>query len=51
MSDEGRLALARQIRETFAQDQVLTPIQARSFVRSIQKTWDVEQVQWTCSAP
>ncbi|QQR39052.1 DEAD/DEAH box helicase [Devosia rhizoryzae] len=46
MSDEGRLALARQIRAIFGEDQVLTPIQARSFVRSIQKTWDVDQLQW-----
>ncbi|RWO75262.1 MAG: DEAD/DEAH box helicase [Mesorhizobium sp.] len=47
MSDADRLALSQETRATFAEDQVLTPIQARSFVRSIQTSWQVATLQWT----
>lgn len=39
--DAERLALANEVRESLALENVLTPIQARSFVRSLQTTWRV----------
>ncbi len=44
--DAERLALANEVRESLALENVLTPIQARSFVRSLQTTWHVPTIQW-----
>jgi hypothetical protein len=46
-TDTQRIEIANQTRTTFGQDQVLTPLQARAFVRSIQTTWQVETIQWS----
>ncbi len=44
--DAERLAVANEVRESLALENVLTPIQARSFVRSLQTTWRVPTIQW-----
>ena len=44
--DPERLELANEVRESLALENVLTPIQARSFVRSLQTTWQVPTIQW-----
>jgi len=46
-TDAHRIAVANQTRSALGQDQVLTPRQARAFVRSIQTTWDVDTIQWS----
>ena len=44
--DPERLEVAIEVRESLALENVLTPIQARSFVRSLQTTWQVPTIQW-----
>jgi len=44
--DRDRLELAEQIRSRIALEETLTPIQARSFVRGLQTSWDVPTIQW-----
>jgi hypothetical protein len=46
-TDAQRIEIANQTRTRFGQDQVLTPLQARAFVRAIQTTWQVETIQWS----
>lgn len=45
-TDAARIELAREIRTTYGEDQVLTPVQAIAFVRSIQTTWQVDTLPW-----
>jgi hypothetical protein len=45
--DQERLALARAIQNDLAQEQVLSALQARSFVRCLQTDWEVETIQWS----
>lgn len=45
-NDATRIEIANTVKGTFAQDQSLTPIQARAFVRSLQTTWQVDVIQW-----
>ena len=47
VTDADRIAIANRTRNVIGQDQVLTPRQARAFVRSIQTTWDVDTIQWS----
>ncbi|WP_292995129.1 DEAD/DEAH box helicase [Nitrosomonas sp.] len=44
--DENRLEVAKSIQVKLAQENLLTPSQARSFVRCLQMTWDVEIIRW-----
>lgn len=44
--DQQRLDLARAIQGDLAQEQTLSAIQARSFVRCLQTDWNVETIQW-----
>ena len=44
--DAERLAVANEVRDALALENVLSPIQARSFVRSLQTTWQVPTIQW-----
>lgn len=44
--DEERLELANEIRSSLAIENTLSPIQARSFVRCLQKTWEVPTIAW-----
>lgn len=44
--DDHRLEVARSIQTALAQENLLTPSQARSFVRCLQTTWDVEIIRW-----
>ncbi|WP_210242332.1 DEAD/DEAH box helicase [Mesorhizobium sp. B2-6-4] len=46
MSDVARIELAQTVRASLAEDQVLTPAQARSFVRAIQTSWQVNTLEW-----
>jgi hypothetical protein len=46
-TDAQRIQIASQTRTRFGQDQVLTRLQARAFVRAIQTTWQVETIQWS----
>mgnify|MGYP003989674723 FL=1 len=45
--DEQRLEVAQSIQAALAQENLLTPSQARSFVRCLQTTWDVELIRWS----
>lgn len=45
--DAERIAIATRTRKAIAHEQLLTPRQARAFVRAIQTTWDVETIQWS----
>jgi hypothetical protein len=45
--DQERVALARAVQNDLAQERTLSPLQARSFVRCIQTTWEVEVIRWT----
>lgn len=45
--DAERLAIADQVRQSLALENVLQPSQARSFVRSLQTTWRVPTIQWS----
>lgn len=47
ITDAERIAIATRTRNAIGQDQLLTPRQARAFVRAIQTTWDVETIQWS----
>ena len=47
--DAQRLEIAQSIQAALAQENLLTPIQARSFVRCLQTTWDVELIRWSDS--
>ena len=44
--DAERLEVANEVHASLALENVLTPIQARSFVRSLQTTWQVPTIQW-----
>lgn len=44
--DHQRLDLARAIQGDLAQEQSLSAIQARSFVRCLQTDWNVDTIQW-----
>ena len=44
--DLDRLKIAEQVRDQIAQEDTLTPIQARSFVRGLQTAWDVPTIKW-----
>lgn len=41
-----RINFALKIRNDLAQEQTLSAVQARSFVRCIQTSWDVETIKW-----
>lgn len=45
--DHHRLALANEVYNQIALENLLQPIQARSFVRSLQTTWQVPTIQWS----
>lgn len=45
-NDNERLSIANRVRENLALENVLQPIQARSFVRSLQTSWEVPTIQW-----
>ena len=45
--DEQRLEIARSVQNALAQENRLTPAQARSFVRCLQKTWEVDIIAWS----
>lgn len=47
--DNDRLEIAAEIRDRFADPAELSPIQARSFVRCLQYTWDVDQIRWSAT--
>ncbi|MGO8063908.1 DEAD/DEAH box helicase [Rhizobium leguminosarum] len=47
VTDPERIAIATRTRNAIGQDQLLTPRQARAFVRAIQTTWEVETIQWS----
>lgn len=44
--DDQRLEVAKSIQTALAQENLLTPSQARSFVRCLQTAWDVEIIRW-----
>lgn len=44
--DERRLDVARSVSAKLAMEGELTPFQARSFVRCLQTSWEVEVIQW-----
>lgn len=44
--DAERLALANEVRQSLALENELQPIQARSFVRSLQTFWQVPTIRW-----
>lgn len=44
--DDQRLEVAKSIQTALARENLLTPSQARSFVRCLQTTWDVEIIRW-----
>ena len=45
--DQDRVELARAVQNDLAQERTLSAVQARSFVRCIQTTWEVEVIRWT----
>ncbi|MFA6243350.1 MAG: DEAD/DEAH box helicase, partial [Candidatus Hydrogenedentales bacterium] len=45
--DLERIELARAIQNDLAQERTLSALQARSFVRCMQTTWEVEVIRWT----
>jgi DEAD/DEAH box helicase len=45
--DAERLAVAAEVRSLLAIEDVLSPAQARSFVRCLQTSWDVQTIQWS----
>jgi hypothetical protein len=45
--DPERIELAHAIQNDLAQERTLSALQARSFVRCIQTTWEVEVIRWT----
>jgi len=45
--DAERLELAKTIQSDLGQERVLSSIQARTFVRCMQTTWDVEVIRWS----
>lgn len=44
--NEERLELAKDVLGRMADPALLTPLQARSFVRCLQNTWRVDQIAW-----
>lgn len=44
--DQVRLEIAEQLRRQIAQEDTLTPVQARSFVRGLQTAWNVPTIRW-----
>lgn len=44
--DGDRLEVAEKLRSQIAPEDVLTPIQARAFVRGLQAAWDVPTIKW-----
>ncbi|KJR46471.1 DEAD/DEAH box helicase domain protein [Desulfosporosinus sp. I2] len=45
-NDIERLEVANEIRSSLANKDILTPVQARSFVRCLQTTWEVPTIRW-----
>ena len=45
--DSQRLEVAKSIQTALAQENLLSASQARSFVRCLQMTWDVEVIRWS----
>ncbi|HBC3976577.1 TPA: DEAD/DEAH box helicase [Vibrio parahaemolyticus] len=43
---EQRLIIAKSVSDKLAQEGQLTPFQARSFVRCLQTSWEVDVIQW-----
>lgn len=46
-TDAERIAIATRTKDSIGQNQVLTPRQARAFVRAIQTTWNVDTIHWS----
>lgn len=44
--DQERIEIAQEVLEEIGQERTLNRVQARSFVRCLQATWDVEQIYW-----
>ncbi|MBC9784310.1 DEAD/DEAH box helicase [Heliobacterium chlorum] len=44
--DDERLEVANTIRQLIASEENLTPVQARSFVRCLQNSWNVPMIKW-----
>ena len=44
--DVQRLEVAKAIQLALAKENYLTALQARSFVRCLQMTWDVDTIRW-----
>lgn len=44
--DEQRLDIAKSVSDRLAKEGELTPFQARSFVRCLQTSWEVEVIRW-----
>jgi hypothetical protein len=44
--DPERLAIAEELQRQLASENELTPMQARAFVRGLQKGWDVPTIRW-----
>ncbi len=47
VNDALRIEVANHTTEVYAQDRILTPVQAKSFVRSLQTTWQVDTLPWS----
>lgn len=45
-NDDARIALANSTLADLASETTLSPLQARAFVRCVQKTWEVESIRW-----
>ncbi|NJI24189.1 DEAD/DEAH box helicase [Aeromonas veronii] len=45
-NNEERLEVANEVRRSLAVENTLSAMQARSFVRCLQKTWKVPPIQW-----
>ncbi|WDF97530.1 DEAD/DEAH box helicase [Pectobacterium carotovorum subsp. carotovorum] len=46
-NDRERLKIAGQVRRTLAVENTLSAVQARAFVRCLQKIWEVPPIQWS----
>lgn len=44
--DDERLQVANEVRTLLATEDTLTPVQARSFVRCLQTSWQVPTIRW-----
>ena len=47
--DQDRIAIAEELMRQIAAEDALTPIQARSFVRGLQTSWEVPPIQWNAA--